>query len=87
MRKAEAIAELEKLVVDRLFVGPWFRDSATNLVTHKRFVELGLIEDVTEGGSHDTPLGTEVGIELFMVFVGQMAEGDIPIILEQHRLI
>jgi hypothetical protein len=90
MRKAQVIAELENLVFDRLFVGPWYAtDRATNDAIHEKFIALGLIEEADGGlgSSYHTPLGNELNVQLFEVFVGHWDAWEVPMILEDFCLI
>jgi hypothetical protein len=90
MHKASVIAELENLVNDRLFVGPWYAtDRATNDAIHEKFVALGLIEELHDGlGScQGTPLGNELHAQLFEVFIGHWDAWEVPMILKDFGLI
>jgi hypothetical protein len=84
MAKAEIIAELENMVAARLFSRqPWLADRETISAVHRKLIEMGLV-DVDWGIS---PLGKELDVELFEVFMGLFAEWEVPIILEHYRLI
>ena len=90
MNKAEIIAELENMVVARLFSGqPWLADRETNSANHRKLVQMGLVEQVCVERQtwRDTPLGKEVDIELFEVFIGLWDEWEVPLILEKHGLL
>jgi hypothetical protein len=87
MNKAEIIAELENMVVARLFSGqPWLADRETISAYHRKLIQMGLVEQVcVEPPTWQyTPLGKEVDIELHQVFIGLWYEWEVPLILEQH---
>jgi hypothetical protein len=87
MNKAEIIAELENMVVARLFSGqPWLADRETISAYHRKLIQMGLVEQVcVEPPTWQyTPLGKEVDIELYQVFIGLWYEWEVPLILEQH---
>jgi hypothetical protein len=91
MNKAEIIAELENMVVARLFSGqPWLADSETCSAYHRRLIKMGLVEEVrAESPTWPyTPLGKELNVELFEVFMGLWGElWDVPFILEEYGLL
>jgi hypothetical protein len=90
MNKAKIIAELENMVVTRLFGRrPWLADRETISAYHRKLREMGLVEQVrVEPPTWQyTPLGKEVYIELFQVFIGLWDEWEVPLILEQHGLL
>jgi len=91
MNKAQIIAELEKMVVARLFGGqPWLADRETCSALHRKLIEMGLWKQV-----HDdpiiawriTPLGRELDVDLFQVFMGIWSEWEVPLILEEYGLL
>jgi hypothetical protein len=87
MNKAEIIAELENMVAARLFSGqPWLADRETISAYHRKLIQMGLVEQVcVEPPTWQyTPLGKEVDIELYQVFIGLWYEWEVPLILEQH---
>jgi hypothetical protein len=87
MNKAEIIAELENMVAARLFSGqPWLADRETISAYHRKLIQMGLVEQVCvePPTSRYTPLGKEVDIELYQVFIGLWYEWEVPLILEQH---
>jgi hypothetical protein len=87
MNKAEIIAELENMVAARLFSGqPWLADRETISAYHRKLIQMGLVEQVCIEPPtwRDTPLGKEVDIELYQVFIGLWYEWEVPLILEQH---
>jgi hypothetical protein len=90
MNKAEIIAELENMVVARLFSRrPWLADRETISAYHRRLIGMGLVEQVhAEPPTWQyTPLGKELDVELFEVFLGIIYEWDVPFILEEHGLL
>jgi hypothetical protein len=90
MRKAKIISELENMVVARLFGRqPWLADRETCAAIIRKLLELGLWEciSVEPRTWRITPLGKELDVELFNVFLGMTEEWEVPIILEQYRLI
>ena len=90
MNKAEIIAELENMVVARLFSGrPWLADWETNSAYHQKLIQMGLVEQVCVEPQtwRNTPLGKELDVDLFQVFMGQFGEWDVPFILEEYGLL
>ena len=90
MNKAEIIAELENMVVARLFSRrPWLADWETNSAYHRKLIQMGLVEQVCVESQtwRATPLGKELDVDLFQVFVGLFGEWDVPFILEEYGLI
>jgi hypothetical protein len=60
MNKAEIIAELENMVVARLFSGqPWLADRETCSAIHRKLIQMGLVEVVSVEPPtwQHTPLG------------------------------
>jgi hypothetical protein len=85
MNKAQIIAELENMVAARLFnQQPWPADPETCSAYHRRLIKMGLVEQATW---RYTPLGKELNVELFEVFMGIIYEWDAPFILEEHGLL
>jgi hypothetical protein len=90
MNKAKIIAELENMVVARLFGRqPWLADPETCLAVHRKLKQMGLVEVVCleHQSWRTTPLGKELDVELFEVFVGLWDAWEVPIILENYCLI
>jgi hypothetical protein len=91
--KSDIIAELEAMAAERMLGGkPWpCNDLAENEAYHRRFLEWGLIElvpdAVPEGTFRRTPLGDELGVELFSIFVGHTCEWDAMYTLEERGFI
>ena len=90
MSKAEIIAELENMVAARLFSSqPWLADRETNSAYHRKLIQMGLLEQVCEKPQtwRNTPLGNELDVDLFSVFMGHWDEWEVPMILEEYQLI
>ena len=90
MNKAEIIAELENMVAARLFSGqPWPADDETVSAYHQKLIEMGLLEQVRAEPQtcRTTPLGKELDVDLFQVFMGITWEWEMPITLEQYGLL
>ena len=90
MRKAKIISELENMVVARLFSGQrWPAGRETCAAIIWKLIQLGLWEciSVKPYTWQITPLGKELDVELFNVFLGMTEEWEVPMILEQYRLI
>ena len=90
MNKAKIIAELENMVVTRLFSRqPWLADRETCSAVHRKLVQMGLVEQVRVEPEtwRNTPLGKELHVDLLEVFMGVWCEWEIPCILERYRLI
>jgi hypothetical protein len=89
MNKAEIIAELENMVAARLFGPqplPADRETCSAVV---RKLQMGLVEQVRDESLawQITPLGKELNVELFEVFMGIIYEWDVPIILKEYGLL
>jgi hypothetical protein len=90
MNKPEIIAELENMVAARLFSGqPWLADCETNSAYHRKLIEMGLLEQVRDEPVtwRNTPLGNELNVDLFEVFMGLWCEWEVPMILEEYGLL
>jgi hypothetical protein len=90
MNKAEIIAELENIVVARLFSDqPWLADRETCSAVHRKLVQMGLVERVCGQAEtwRNTPLGKELNVDLLEVFMGVWCEWDVPMILEENHLL
>ena len=79
------------MVVARLFSGqPWLADPETCSAVNRKLIEMGLLKQV-----HDdpiiawriTPLGRELDVELFHVFLGVRHYYEVPLILEEYGLL
>jgi len=88
MNKAEIVAELEAMACYRLFNCPqWLADRETCCSIHQKLIKMGLVECISSDTCRNTPLGTELDLDLFEVFMGFFDEWEVPWILEKHRLI
>ena len=88
MNKAKIITELENMVAIRLFSGQrWPADRETYPAIIRKLIQLGLWEPISPSGWRITPLGKELDVDLFNVFLGMTEEWEAPIVLEQYRLI
>jgi hypothetical protein len=83
--KAKIISELEDMVVARLFGRqPWPADRETRSAVIRKLIQMGLLEAQTW---LNTPLGEELDVELFEVFMGTIDAWEMPFILEEHGLL
>ena len=90
MNKAKIIADLENMVVVRLFSRqPWLADRETCSAVNRKLIQMGLGEVVCLEPQtwRSSPLGKELDVELFEVFMGLWDAWEVPIILEDYRLI
>jgi hypothetical protein len=90
MNKAQIIAELENMVVARLFgPQPLPADRETCSAVVRKLIQMGLAEQVRDERLtwQITPLGKELDVELFEVFMGIIYEWDVPIILKEYGLL
>jgi hypothetical protein len=90
MNKAKIIAELEDMVVARLFgPEPWPADRETCSALHWKLVQMGLVECVCAETDtwRSSSLGKELDVDLFEVFLGVFEEWDARMILEHYGLI
>ena len=90
MNKAKIISELENMVVARLFGRqPWLADRETYSAVKRKLIQMGLVEVVSVEPQiwRATPLGKELDVDLFKVFMGIIYEWDVVTILEDYRLI
>jgi hypothetical protein len=71
MNKAEIVAELEAIAWNRLFnCHQWLPDRETIWALHQKLIKMGLVEHISSDTWRNTPLGTELDIDLFQVFMG-----------------
>ena len=83
-----AARELHKIAAARLFVtNPWLADREACHFLDSRLTELGLQERVDDLTRRHTIAGKALLINLHLVFMGLMDEAEIPLVLEEHRLI
>jgi hypothetical protein len=78
------------MVSSRLFGHrQWLADRETFFAVHQRLIDLGLVERVPGKADtwQDTPLGKEVDVRLFEVFIGLIDVWDVLFILEDRCLI
>jgi hypothetical protein len=88
MTKAEIVVELEAMAWHRLFnCRHWLADQETVWAVHQKLIEMRLMEQISSGTWRYTPLGKELDVDLFEVFMGLFDEWEVPYILEDHRLI
>jgi hypothetical protein len=90
MNKAKIIVELESMVVARLFSRqPWLAERETVSAVYRKLIEMGLLEQIRDEPPswRTTPLGKELAVDLFQVFMGVICEWDVPITLEQYGLL
>ena len=90
MNKAKIIAELENMVVARLFGRqPWLADRETSSAVNRKLIQMGLVEVVCVEPEtwRSLPLGKELDVHLFEVFLGLFDECEVPMILERYGLI
>jgi hypothetical protein len=88
MNKAEIVAELEAMAWYRLFNCPqWLADRETSYTLHQKLINLGLVEHLSSNTWRHTPLGRELDVDLFEVFMGLFDVWDALSVLEDHCLI
>ncbi len=90
MNKAQIIAELENMVVARLFSRrPWLEDREAIRAIERKLIQMGLAEVVCVKTKtwRATPLGKELDVYLFQVFMGLWEACEVPMILEEHHLV
>jgi hypothetical protein len=90
MNRAKIITELENMVVARLFSGrPWLADRETISAVDRKLIQMGLVELVRVEPKtwRLSPLGKELDVDLFQVFMGIFDECEVPGILEDYHLL
>ena len=90
MNKAKIIAELENMVVARLFSGrPWLADWETISAYNRKLIQMGLVEQVCVEPQtwRHTFLGKELNVDLFQVFIRLWDEWEVPLIQEEYGLL
>ena len=78
------------MVVARLFSRrPWLEDREAIRAIERKLIQMGLVEVVSVEPPtwQHTPLGKELDVELFQVFMGHWSEWEVPMILEEYHLI
>ena len=88
MTKTEIVAELEAMAWHRLFnCRHWLADRETVWAVHQKLIEMGLVEQISSDTWRNTPVGKELDVDLFEVFMGLFDEWEVPYILKDHGLI
>ena len=88
MNKAEIVAELEAMAWHRLFnCRHWLADRETVWAVDRKLIEMGLREQISSDTWRNSPLGKELDVDLFEVFMGLFDEWEVPYILKDHGLI
>ena len=86
--KAEIVAELEAMAWHRLFTcRQWLAGRETAYAVNQKLIKMGLLERISSDTWQTTPLGRELNVDLFEVFMGLFDEWEVPYILEDHGLI
>jgi hypothetical protein len=86
MTKAEIVAELEAMAWYRLFnCHPWLADRETNYALDQKLIKMGLVEHISSDTWQNTPLGTELDLNLFQVFMGRFEVWDALSVLQDYR--
>ena len=79
MNKAEIVAELEAMAWYRLFnCRQWLADWETIWALHQKLIKMGLVEHISSDTCRHTPLGTELDVDLFEVFMGLFDVWEVP---------
>ena len=88
MNKPEIVAELEAMAWHRLFnCRHWLADRETVRAVDQKLIQMGLREQISSDTWRNSPLGKELDVDLFEVFMGLFDEWEVPYILEDHGLI
>jgi hypothetical protein len=88
MNKAEIVAELEAMAWHRLFnCRHWLADRETFWAVHQKLIEMGLVEHISSDTWRNTPLGKELDVDLYEVFMGLFDAWEVPNILEDHSFL
>ena len=88
MSKAEIVVELDAMVSRRLFgCHEWLAEPETVSAVNQKLITMGLIEHISSDTWQVTPLGTELDIDLLLVFMGLFEASEVPLILEHYGLI
>src|SRR6516164_3810958 len=90
INKAEIIVELENMVAARLFGRqPWLADRETFSAVNRKLIQMGLVKVVSVEPQtwRATPLGKELDVDLFQVFMGVICPWDVPMTLKEHGLL
>jgi hypothetical protein len=88
LTKAEIVAELEAMAWHRLFTcRQWLAGRETVYAVNQKLIKMGLLERISSDTWQTTPLGRELDVDLFEVFIGVIDEWDALSILEEYDLI
>ena len=88
LTKAEIVAELEAMAWHRLFTcRRWLAGRETVHAVNQKLIKMGLLERISSDTWQTTPLGRELDVDLFEVFIGVIDEWDALSILEEYDLI
>ena len=88
LTKAEIVAELEAMAWHRLFhCRHWLADRETVRAVDQKLIQMGLREQISSDTWRNSPLGKELDVDLFEVFMGLFDEWEVPYMLEDHGLI
>ena len=88
LTKAEIVAELEAMAWHRLFTcRQWLAGRETVYAVNQKLIKMGLLERISSDTWQTTPLGRELDVDLFEVFIGVIDEWDALSILEDYDLI
>ena len=77
------------MVVARLFSGrPWLADPETFIAANQKLTQMGLVKVICADPRTwtNSPLGAELNIDLFEVFMGLFDAYEVPSILERYGL-
>ena len=76
MNKAEIVAELEAMAWHRLFnCRHWLADRETFWAVHQKLIEMGLVEHISSDPGRNSPVGTELDVDLFKCSWGSLMCG------------
>jgi hypothetical protein len=88
MNKAEIVAELEAMTWHRLFnCHQWLADRETVCAVNQKLMKMGLVESTEPNAARYTPLGMELDLDLFEVFMGLFDEWEVPLLLNHYGFI
>jgi hypothetical protein len=88
LTKAEIVAELEAMAWHRLFTcRQWLAGRETVYAVNQKLIKMGLLKRISADTWQTTPLGRELDVDLFEVFIGVIDEWDALSILEEYDLI
>jgi hypothetical protein len=89
MTKGEILTRLHQIAADRLFGREWLADWEACVALQAMLINMGLQEKFPGPPTEwrNTPLGKELQVELFEVFMGLYAASEMPMILVHHGLL